>query len=222
MIWRSVAPIGWQVSPSTSTGGHRGPVTSGADRRGSRGRDLDREHDHLERPVWEGDANDLLEATYAFFNGCRILRTLETGSPVISKSLYRGLGTRGPAPTLALGGRVARRVARTTARRSPEDNEVLRVTMGPFVEMVRQRLLSKQRRIPERHVGHEPLGTRPWTRPISTSMAIRRSHGRVPEQQLEVAVGRKSALLPRDRPARRTASRRGDRRPCGRTASSTS
>ena len=48
-------------------------------------RALDRELEHLERHVYEGDAADPYEATYAIFNGCRILRTLETGSPVISK-----------------------------------------------------------------------------------------------------------------------------------------
>ena len=32
-----------------------------------------------------GRRHDPYEATYAIFNGCRILRTLETGSPVISK-----------------------------------------------------------------------------------------------------------------------------------------
>ena len=48
-------------------------------------RALDRELEHLERHVYEGDANDPYEATYAILNGCRILRTLETGSPVISK-----------------------------------------------------------------------------------------------------------------------------------------
>jgi hypothetical protein len=46
--------------------------------------DLRRELEHLERHVAEGD-NDPFEATYAIFNGSRILHAVETGNVVISK-----------------------------------------------------------------------------------------------------------------------------------------
>ena len=52
-------------------------------------RDLDRELEHIERHVVEGDT-DPVEARYAVLNGCRILRSLETHDVVISK---RAAGT---------------------------------------------------------------------------------------------------------------------------------
>jgi hypothetical protein len=47
--------------------------------------DLDREVEHIERHVLEGDAHDPYEATVAHLNGCRVLRTMATREPVISK-----------------------------------------------------------------------------------------------------------------------------------------
>jgi Aminoglycoside adenylyltransferase, C-terminal domain len=105
---------------------------------------LDRELEHLERHVYEGDAADPFEATYIIFNGCRILRTLETGSPVISKRSAGDWGLANLPPRWHEAIHAADRSYDGAA--SPEDNEVLRVTMPPFVEMVRQRLPSKQRR----------------------------------------------------------------------------
>ena len=99
---------------------------------------LDRELEHLERHVAEGDANDPFEATYAFFNGCRILRTLETGDPVISK---RSAGAWG-LENLPDRWHAALRAADQAydGKASAEDEKVLRTEMPLFVEMVRQRL----------------------------------------------------------------------------------
>lgn len=113
---------------------------TGADLRGS----LSRELEHLERHVHEGDAADPHEATYAIWNGCRILYTLETGSPVVSK---RSAGAWGLAnlperwhPAIAAAGRNYDGIA------TSEDHELLRITMPPFVEMVREHLpLAKPR-----------------------------------------------------------------------------
>jgi hypothetical protein len=107
-------------------------------------RALSREVEHLERHVYEGDAADPYEATYAIWNGCRVLHTLATGNPVVSK---RSAGAWGLAnlparwhPAIRAAGRSYDGVA------TADDNELLRVTMPPFVEMVRERLpLTKPR-----------------------------------------------------------------------------
>ena len=99
---------------------------------------LDREVEHLERHVYEGDAADPYEATYAIWNGCRILYTLETGSPVVSK---RSAGDWGLAhlpdtwhPAIVAAGRSY------DGEGTDDDHEVLRLAMPPFVAMVRERL----------------------------------------------------------------------------------
>lgn len=107
-------------------------------------RSLSREVEHLERHVHEGDAADPYEATYAIWTGCRILSTLATGSPAISK---RSAGAWGLAnlperwhPAIDAAGRAYDGVA------SAEDEELLRLTMPSFVEMVREALpLTKPR-----------------------------------------------------------------------------
>jgi hypothetical protein len=107
-------------------------------------RALDRELEHLERHVDEGDASDPYEATYAILNGCRILRTLETGSPVVSK---RSAGDWGLENLPLRWHRVIRAAGRSyDGVASAQDIETLRVDMAPFVEMVRQGLPPKQRR----------------------------------------------------------------------------
>lgn len=99
---------------------------------------LDRELEHLERHVYEGDAADPYEATYAVWNGCRILYTLETGSPVISKrsagawALER-LPDTWHAPIAAAG-------RAYDGEATDDDHELLRQAMPPFVAMVRERL----------------------------------------------------------------------------------
>jgi hypothetical protein len=108
------------------------PTTAEVDRA------LDREVEHLERHVYEGDAADPFEATYAIFNGCRILHTLETGSAVMSKRSAGAWGLENLPPRWHSAIRAAGRSYDGAA--SAEDNETLRVTVGPFVEMVRHRL----------------------------------------------------------------------------------
>jgi len=98
---------------------------------------LQAEIDHLERHVEAGDT-DPYEATYAFLNGSRIVRAVETGDVVISK---REAGPWGlehlpdrwhPAIEAAL---------RAYDHRATSDDEsLLAKEMAPFVAMVRERL----------------------------------------------------------------------------------
>lgn len=99
---------------------------------------LDRELEHLERHVYEGDAKDPYEATYAIWNGCRILYTLETRSPVISKRSAGMWGLR----HLSHGWHDAIRAAERSydGEATDADNDLLRLTMAPFVEMIREHL----------------------------------------------------------------------------------
>jgi glycosidase len=101
-------------------------------------RALDRELEHLERHVAEGDAEDAYEATYAIWNGARILHTLATGNPVISK---RSAGTWALEalperwhPAIRAAGRAY------DGEASDEDRRILRESMAPFVAMVRAEL----------------------------------------------------------------------------------
>lgn len=99
---------------------------------------LSREIEHLERHVYEGDAADPYEATYAIWNGCRILYTLATGNPVISK---RSAGTWALDHLVERWHPAIRAAGRSyDGTATPEDRELLRVAMPPFVEMVRERL----------------------------------------------------------------------------------
>ncbi|HET6874569.1 MAG TPA: aminoglycoside adenylyltransferase domain-containing protein [Acidimicrobiales bacterium] len=101
-------------------------------------RALSREVEHLERHVYEGDAADPYEATYAMFSGCRVLYTLVTGNPVISKRSAGawGLGNLPERwhPAIRAAGRSY------DGEGSDEDRDLLRKTMPPFFEMVRHRL----------------------------------------------------------------------------------
>jgi hypothetical protein len=99
---------------------------------------LDRELEHLERHVYEGDAEDPYEATYAVWNGCRILYTLETGSPVISKRSAGGWGLEHLPDTWHEAIRAAGRAYDGAAGHG--DKELLEANMAPFVAMVRERL----------------------------------------------------------------------------------
>jgi len=101
-------------------------------------RALDRELEHLERHVYEGDANDPDEATYAILNGCRILHTLAIDSPVISK---HAAGIWGLENLPEHWHDVINAAIRSyDGGASPVDAETLRVTMAPFVAMVGERL----------------------------------------------------------------------------------
>ena len=101
-------------------------------------RALSREIEHLERHVYEGDAADPYEATYALFSGCRVLHTIATGSPVVSKRSAGAWGlTNLPDrwhPAIEAAGRSYDGVA------TDEDHHLLTLTMAPFVEMVRENL----------------------------------------------------------------------------------
>lgn len=109
----------------------------------------DREIEHLERHVHEGDANNPYEATYAIWNGCRVLHTLATGSPVLSK---RSAGAWGLANLPEEWHAAIHAAGRAyDGRATDEDNALLRDTMGPFVEMVRSHLP-----VPEERRGEQP------------------------------------------------------------------
>jgi Domain of unknown function (DUF4111) len=109
-------------------------------------RALDRELEHLERHVYDGDAADPSEATYAVGNGCRILYTLETGSPVISKRSAGSWGLQHLAerwhPAIAAAGRAY------DGEADASDHDLLAHAMAPFVEMVRTHLPLSQPRPP--------------------------------------------------------------------------
>jgi hypothetical protein len=99
--------------------------------------DLDRELEHIERHVAEGDT-DPYEAAYAILNGSRILHSLDTHSPVLSKREAGGwaldhLPDRWH-PAIRAGLRAY------DERASAEDTELLGAEMAPFVAMVRERL----------------------------------------------------------------------------------
>lgn len=99
--------------------------------------ELDRELEHIERHVVEGDT-DPYEATYAILNGSRILRSLATRDVVISKRA---------AGSWALEHLPDRwRPALQAALRSydgqgtDEDTALLAAEMSPFVASVREHL----------------------------------------------------------------------------------
>jgi aminoglycoside adenylyltransferase-like protein len=105
---------------------------------------LDRELEHLERHVLEGDASDPYEATYAIWSGARILYTLDTGTPVISK---RSAGAWAIDHLPERWHAAIRAAGRSYDGASgASDEELLRVTMGPFVKMIRERLPASSRR----------------------------------------------------------------------------
>ncbi len=101
-------------------------------------RALDRELEHLERHVYEGDAADPYEATYAIWNGCRILHTLDTGSPVVSKRSAGAWALEHLPDTWHAPIRAAGRSYDGEA--TDDDRELLRNAMPAFVAMVRERL----------------------------------------------------------------------------------
>ncbi len=99
--------------------------------------ELDREVEHLERHVAEGDTH-ASEATYAILNGSRVLRTLATRDPAISK---RAAGEWALEELPARWHPVLRAASRAyDGQASSEDTELLATEMGPFVAMVRERL----------------------------------------------------------------------------------
>jgi Domain of unknown function (DUF4111) len=99
--------------------------------------DLDREVEHLERHVAEGDT-DPYEATYAVLNGSRILRTLVTQDPAVSK---RAAGEWALEHLPERWHPVLRAAGRTyDGHATSQDTDLLATEMGPFVAMVRERV----------------------------------------------------------------------------------
>jgi Domain of unknown function (DUF4111) len=98
---------------------------------------LSRELEHLERHVDEGD-DDPFEATYAIWNGSRILYAISTRDVSISKRsggtwALEHLPERWHEAIVAAG-------RAYDGEATPRDEEVLRGTMAAFVAMVRERL----------------------------------------------------------------------------------
>lgn len=98
---------------------------------------LEAEVDHLERHVAAGDT-DPYEATYAFLNGSRIVRALETGDVAITKREAGAWGLEHLDMRWAPALEAARRAYDDKA--SADDTDLLAREMGPFVAMVRDRL----------------------------------------------------------------------------------
>lgn len=98
---------------------------------------LGRELEHLERHVLEGDDHPY-EATNAIFNGSRILHAIETGNTALSK---RSGGTWALQHLPERWHDAIHAADRAyDGQESPEDAELLRASMAPFVAMVRERV----------------------------------------------------------------------------------
>jgi hypothetical protein len=98
---------------------------------------LSRELEHLERHVEECD-DDPFEATYAIWNGSRILYAIETGDVAISK---RSGGMWALEHLPERWHEAIRAAGRTyDGEATPRDAEVLRESMASFVAMVREHL----------------------------------------------------------------------------------
>jgi hypothetical protein len=114
--------------------------------------DLDREVEHFERHVLNGDADNPYETTVAHLNGCRVLYTMATRDPVISK---RSAGQWGQTSQPSVW-----RPAIEAALRSYDgqgtrtDLALLRKSMPLFVNYVRDRVPVVEPR---------PAGTPRWT-----------------------------------------------------------
>jgi hypothetical protein len=99
--------------------------------------ELDRELEHVERHVVEGDT-DAFEATYAILNGSRILRALATRDVVISK---RAAGAWALEHVPDRWHDAVRAALRSyDGRAGVEDGDLLAREMVPFVGFVREQL----------------------------------------------------------------------------------
>ena len=99
--------------------------------------DLDRELEHIERHVHEGD-RDPHEAAYAILNGSRILHSIETHNVVLSKR-EAGMWALDHLPERwhpAIGAALRAYDERAT----PADVELLASEMADFIAAVRERL----------------------------------------------------------------------------------
>ena len=99
--------------------------------------ELDRELEHIERHVVEGDT-DPYEATYAILTGCRILHALASRNVVISK---RAAGTWALERLPARWHQVLRVAIRTyDGEGTVDDARLLASAMSPFVSYTREHL----------------------------------------------------------------------------------
>ena len=107
--------------------------------------ELDRELEHLERHVVEGDT-DPYEATYAVLTGSRILHALATGNVAVSKQA----AGRWALEQLPDRWHAALRAALRTYRHEPsrDDTDLLAAEMAPFVSFVRGHLAPSSERPP--------------------------------------------------------------------------
>lgn len=108
--------------------------------------DLDRELEHVERHVVEGDT-DPYEAAYAILNGSRILRSLATRDAVISKPAAGGWALEHLPARWHDTVRAALRTHAGTG--TPEDADLLATQMAPFTSIVREHLPPTTDRAPE-------------------------------------------------------------------------
>lgn len=104
--------------------------------------ELDRELEHVERHIFEGDT-DPYEAAYAFLNGSRILRSLATRNVVSSKP---AAGAWALEHLPARWHDAIRAALRTHAgQRTVDDADLLATEMAPFVSFVREQLPTNKR-----------------------------------------------------------------------------
>jgi len=108
--------------------------------------ELDRELEHIERHVLEGDT-DPYEATYAILTGSRILHAVETQDVVTSK---HAAGTRALEHLPARWHATLRAALRTyDGHGTAKDERLLAMEMSPFVNFVRERLPPTTDRAPD-------------------------------------------------------------------------
>jgi hypothetical protein len=108
--------------------------------------ELDRELEHIERHVVEGDT-DPFEATYAILNGCRILYAVETRNVAISKAAAGAWALDHLQAHWHPALQAARRAY--IGQASAEDVDLLAAEMAPFVAFVRERLPARDGRAPD-------------------------------------------------------------------------
>jgi hypothetical protein len=99
--------------------------------------DLDRELEHVERHIAEGDT-DPYEASYAILNGSRILYSIETRNVVLSKRAAGKWALEHLPARWHAAIRAAERAYDNQA--TPEETELLAREMGLFTATVRERL----------------------------------------------------------------------------------
>ena len=110
--------------------------------------DLDREVEHVERHVLEGDA-DPYEASYAILNGCRIAHAVETRDVVLSKRAA-GQWALEHLPG-RWNGAVNAALRAYDGLATPDDDRLLAGEMAPFVAMVRERLPTRREPTSDAH-----------------------------------------------------------------------